>query len=157
MRSLTLVIAALVALPLSARAEPAAPSGDEIKKVVEYYNAGKDAGPVLAEVKACLKVDTTKGSPTFLDCTEPVTGKVKKGAAVNAWTLWLVPKDGKYEDVSVQWLHEGQVRTTNDLALKFSQVGARTYLFTTVNKPGKWEVKILRGGKELGAAKFEVE
>ena len=156
-----LLLAALVAVfvvPLAARAEgPAAPTPDELKKVIDYYNNGKDAGPILAEVKPCLTVDSKKGSPTFLDCTEPVSGKVKKGTPVSAWMSFLVPKDGKYEDIAVQWSVDGVVRTTQDLPLRNSMIGARTYLVSTINKPGKWEIKVLQGAKELGSAKFEAE
>jgi hypothetical protein len=153
---LPLLVAAILVAPLTARAD-GAPTGDEIKKVLDYYNNGKDSGPVLAELKPCLTVDQKKGSTTIYECTEPVSGKVKKGTTVNAWMNWLVPKDGKYEDLSVQWIHNGTVRTTQDLALKTPLIGSRTWLASTVQKEGKWEIKILRDGKELGSAKFEVE
>jgi hypothetical protein len=157
-KTLCVLVAAGLFVPLAARGQAtAAPSPEEVKKVADYYNTGKDAGPILAEIKPCLKVDATKGSATFLDCVEPVTGKVKKGVLVNAWMSFLVPKDAKYEDLSLQWLLDGTVRTTQDLTLKFPGTSARTYMATTANKPGKWEVKVLRDGKELGSAKFEVE
>jgi hypothetical protein len=157
-KTLCVLVAAALFVPLAARGQaPAAPSADEVKKVIEYYNNGKDVGPVLGELKPCLTVDTKKGSATQWDCTEPVTGKVKKGVVVNAWMNWLVPKDAKYEDITVQWLHEGTVRTTQDLSLKNPAVGSRTYLALTAGKAGKWEIKILRDNKELGSAKFEVE
>ncbi|HEY3446959.1 MAG TPA: DUF2914 domain-containing protein [Myxococcales bacterium] len=152
------LVAAVFVVPLAARAEgPAAPSAEELKKVIDYYNNGKDSGPILAELKPCITVDTKKGSPTQWDCTEPVSGKVKKGTPVNAWMNFLVPKEAKYEDLSVQWILDGQVRTTQDLSLKNSAVGARTYLVSTISKPGKWEIKVMQGAKELGSAKFEAE
>lgn len=156
---LAALVAAVFVVPLAVRAAdaPPAPSPEGLKKVIDYYNNGKDAGPILAELKPCITVDTKKGSPTFLDCTEPVSGKVKKGTPVNAWMLFLVPKDAKYEDLSVQWILDGQVRTTSDLSLKNPGVGARTYQFSTINKPGKWEIKVLQGTKELGKASFEAE
>ncbi len=156
---LSALVVALSAVPLAARAAdaPPAPSAEEVKKVVEYYKAGKDAGPVLAELKACLTVDTKKGSPTQWECTEAVSGPVKKGTTVNAWMNWLVPKDGAYSDLVVQWLLDGQVRTTQDLELKTPALGARSYKASTLSKPGKWEIKVLQGSKELGSVKVDVE
>lgn len=155
---LAALVAAVFVVPLAVRADaPPAPSPEELKKVIDYYNNGKDAGPILAEIKPCITVDTKKGSPTQWDCTEPVSGKVKKGTPVNAWMNFLVPKEAKYEDLSVQWSVDGVVRTTQDLSLKNSAVGARTYLVSTINKPGKWEIKVLQGTKELGKAVFEAE
>jgi hypothetical protein len=154
---LSLWVASAVAVPAIAWAEPAVPTSEEVKKVIEYYNNGKDQGPVLAEIVPCLSVDQKKGSATFLECTEPVAGKVKKGTLVNAWMNWLVPKDGKYEELAVQWLFEGVVRTTQDLKLTISGTNIRTWLASTPSKVGKWEIKVLMGSKELGGAKFEVE
>ena len=153
------LVAAVLVVPFAARADgPVAPTGDEVKKVLEYFNNGKDSGPVLAELKPCLTVESkNKTAPNFLECTEPVSGKVKKGASVSAWMNWLVPKDGKYEDLSIQWICDGVVRTTQDLSLKMPQIGSRTWMSATANKAGKWEIKILQGAKELGSAKFEVE
>ena len=153
---LGLLAATLLAAPAAAGAQPD-PTSEEVKKVVEYFNAGKDKGPVLSQLKPCLTIDTKKGSPTLWECTEPATGKVKKGSVVYAWTEWLVPKEGKYEDLTLQWLLEGTVRTTQDLSLTAAGVGLRTYKGTAVTKAGKWEIKVLRDNKELASAKFEVE
>ncbi len=154
---LSLAVAAVLVAPFAARAQSADPTPEEIRKVNEYFQNGKDKGPILAEVKACMAIDTKKDSPTIWDCSEEATGKVKKNAVVNAWMNWLVPKDGKYDDVMIQYLHEGTVRTTLDLTLSTPSTRARLYKAATANKSGKWEIKVLRGGKELGSAKFEVE
>jgi hypothetical protein len=157
LKSLYWIVAAVVAVPCIARGQVAAPTSEEVKKVIEYYNNGKDQGPILADLKPCLAVDQKKGSPTFLDCEDPVAGKVKKGTAVNAWMNWLVPKEGKYEELAVQWSYEGVVRTTQDLKLTISGTTIRTWVASTPNKVGRWEIKVLQGTKELGSAKFEVE
>jgi hypothetical protein len=57
----------------------------------------------------------------------------------------------------VQWLLDGQVRTTQDLELKTPALGARSYKASTLSKPGKWEIKVLQGSKELGSVKVDVE
>ena len=155
LKSLCLFVAAVLAAPMVARAD--APSGEEVKKVIEYFNIGKDQGPILAELKPCLTVDSKKGSATIWDCTEPVAGKVKKGATVHAWMNWLVPKDSKYDDLTIKWIFDGDTRNATDLSLTSAAIGARYFKSHTVDKVGKWEIKIVRGGKELGTAKFEVE
>ncbi len=90
----------------AAPAQPPPPA-DEVRRVLDYYYNGKDRGPTLLELKACLKVDSGKDSPTKFECIEPVTGPVKVGTQVHAWVSSFVPKGGSYDDVSLQFLHEG--------------------------------------------------
>jgi hypothetical protein len=159
---LSLSCAAIIASSVLAQtANPAAPtepppSADEIKRVMDYQENGKDRGPALLELIPCLKVDNTKGSATANTCIEPVSGPVKKGTTVFAWTLWFCPKDGKYEDVSIQFLHEGQVRSTVDVTVQ-GLARTRTWRGSSLTKPGKWQIKVLRGAQELGATTVVVE
>jgi len=153
-------VASSIALAQEAATAPAAPlepppPADEIKRVMDYQENGKDRGPALLELVACAKVDNTKGSPTANTCVEPVSGPVKKGTTVFAWTLWFCPRDGKYEDVSIQFLHEGQVRSTVDVTIQ-GLARTRTWRGYSLTKPGKWEIKILRGDKELGGTSVTV-
>ena len=160
--SLAILLAALPSLaqapaPVPAPAPgPALPSAQEVKRVLEYHENGKDLGPVLLDLVACLKVDTTKNSPTIYNCLEPVSGPVKKGTVVAAWTSWFSPKGGTYEDLSIQFLHEGQVRSTVDLRVEGGWK-TRNYRSASLTKVGTWQVKVLRGEKELGAVKVLVE
>lgn len=130
------------------------PPADTIKQVLEYYLNGKARGPALLEVKPCLKVDGKEG-PTKNECVEPVMGPVKKNTTVHAWTLWYVPEGGDYDDISVQYVHEGVVRSTIDL--KLDKPGrSRTWRASTLAKSGKWTIKVLRGTTELGLATLTV-
>lgn len=131
------------------------PAAAIIEQVVEYLENGKDRGPALIDLVPCLKVDQTKGSPTAFQCIEPVSGSVKKGTTVFGWMQWYVPKDGKYEDVQLQFLHEGQVRQTVDLNVT-GYGRSRVFRGSNFNKIGKWTLRISRGEKELGAATVEV-
>lgn len=140
--------------PLAPVAAPA-PGAEEIKRVLDYHENGKDLGPVLLDLVACLKVDTTKNSPTIYNCVEPVKGPVKKGTVISAWTSWFSPKGGSYEDLSIQFLHEGVVRSTVDLKVEGGWK-TRNYRATSLTKPGTWQVKVLRGDKELGAVAVTV-
>ncbi|MDX2014243.1 MAG: hypothetical protein SFW67_28850 [Myxococcaceae bacterium] len=141
--------------PPAAAAPP--PSADEIKRVLEYQDNGKDRGPALLDVVPCLKVDQTKGSPTQFTCIEPVTGAVKKNTTVNAWVQFFCPKGGKYEDLKIQWLLGNEVRQTTDITVE-GLARTRTWRAHTPPKAGKWTIKIIRGeSTELGSATFTVE
>lgn len=143
-----------------APAENAAPAGppppaDQIKAVVDYLENGKDRGPALLDVVPCLKVDNTKGSPTQYQCVEPVTGPVKKGTTVFAWLQWYCPKDGKYEDVTLQIFHEGTHRQTIDVPVTgFGRT--RGWRGANLSKVGKWSLKVFRGTQELGGTTVDV-
>ena len=131
------------------------PSAELIKKFLDYQENGKDRGPALLDLIPCVKVDSTKGSPTQYQCIEPVGASVPKGTTVFAWLQWLCPKDGKYEDVSIQFLHEGQVRKTVDNpVVGFGRT--RGWRGENFNKVGKWTIKVMRGDKELGTAAVNV-
>ena len=150
-----------VALLLCARAfcqdagQPPPPA-DELRRVLDYMYSGKDRGPALVELKACLKVDSGKDSPTKSECTEEVKGPVKLNSTVHGWTMWLMPKGGNYDDVTLQFAHEGQVRSTVDIKLD-TEGRVRTWRSHTVGKKGKWAITVLRGTSVLGTTSFTVE
>lgn len=138
-----------------AAAPPPAPTADEINKVLDYQDNGKDVGPILLKIVPCTKVDSAKG-PTQFTCIEPITGPVKKGTTVHAWVQFFCPKDGKYDDVTIQWQLDGSTRTTTDVSV--SGLGrTRTWKASGLTKPGKWTIKVMRGDKELGSANVTVE
>lgn len=141
---------------VAATPPPPAPSAEDIKKVVDYYMNGKDGGPVLVELKPCLKVDAEKASPTYNDCVEPVNGDVQKGKQVSAWMMWFVPKGAKYEDVTVQVSLDGAVRETKDIPLSDS-MRTRSYKSFTLSKPGKWNFKVMRNGTQLASSDVTVK
>jgi hypothetical protein len=155
--SYAFVLVCLAALPtFAAEPSPAVPTSDEIKRVLEFHESGKDQGPVLLDLVACLKVDTVRNSPTVYSCLEPVLGPVKKNATVSAWTAWFCPKGGSYEDVAIQFLHEGQVRTTLDVKVEGGWK-SRTFRSHTLAKSGTWQVKVIRGAAVLGSVTVQVE
>ena len=141
----------------AAASAPTAPSPDEIKRVSAYYYGGKELGPILVDLKPCTKVDSEKESATKSECLESVSAPVKKNTTIQAWMLWMVPDGGNYDDVRVQFLHNGEVRSTKDVKLTGPAMRSRTWPAITVNKPGKWEIKVMRGDKELGKSEVTVE
>ncbi|HVO31622.1 MAG TPA: hypothetical protein VMV18_12835 [bacterium] len=134
-----------------------APSPDEAVRVANYYFGGKDAGPLLVKTVACLKVDESADSPTKNQCVQPVNGPVPKGADVIAWTQWLVPVDGKYTDVSIQFVVDGSVHETREI--DSLNEGLRMYVWraATMSKSGKWTVKVVRAGKDLASVDVTVQ
>lgn len=158
-RTLLAVIAlastALAEGPAAAVAAPP-PAAEEIKRVLDYQENGKERGPALLDVIPCAKVDSTKGTATSYTCVEPITAAIKKGAVVNVWTQWFCPKGGKYEDLSIQSLLDGQVRNTVDITVE-GLARTRTWRPFTVSKAGKWQFKVMQGSKELGMTSVVVE
>jgi hypothetical protein len=133
------------------------PAADEIKRVLDYYYNGKDRGPALVELKACLKVDSMGKDPVMKnECLEPVTGTVKKDTTVHGWTYWYLPEGANYDNVSIQFVYGDEVRSTTDI--KLNSVGrTRTWRSATVTKKGKWTIRVKDGAKELGSTSFTVE
>ena len=143
------------AAPPAAAAVPAQPTAAEIKKVVDYYLHGKDGGPVILEFVACKKVD--KNAEGKLACLEPMGASAKKGETITAFVRAFVPKDGKYEDLKVRFLLNGETRSTSDFTVTESLTGYASYKATTASKPGTWEIQVLRGEAQLGSQKVAVE
>jgi hypothetical protein len=154
-----LMCLSLSALAQEVAAEPPGPElpppAAEIKRVQDYLENGKDRGPALLDFIPCLKVDQQKGSPTQFQCVEPVTGPVKKGTTVFMWMQWFTPKDGKYEDVKLQFFHEGEVRQTIDLTVA-GYGRTRSFRGHNLTKVGKWRAKISQGNREVGSAEIDV-
>lgn len=155
------VLCTTAALAQDAGAAPAAPAqppppADEVRRVLDYYFNGKDRGPTLVELKACLKVDSQKDSPTRFDCVEEVKGPVKVNTTVHGWTMWFLPKGANYDDVTVQFAHEGTVRSTVDVKLD-TEMRARTWRSQNMTKKGKWTISVVRGGTVLGTTTVMAE
>ena len=162
----TLALAAALALAVAgaARAEdpapapagppPPAPSADEIRKVTDYYLRGKDVGPVLIELVICKKMG--KGADGKSVCEEKHGDSIKKGDPLIAFTRFFVPKGGKYEDLKVKFLLNGEVRSTSDFTLQESWTGYGNSKQTTASKAGSWESLVLRGDTQLATAKVTV-
>lgn len=133
----------------------APPTGEEINKVMDYYQNGKDQGPVLLEFVPCLKVGKKPGEDRS-SCVEQVSGPVKKKTLVNAWMRWMVPKGGKYEDLSVVFVLNGEPRETKDLTLETESTSYGAYKSVTMSKAGEWEIRVRRGDQVLQSAKVTV-
>ena len=144
MRSTLIVASLTLALPALAQT---APTAEEINKVMDYYKNGQDQGPILLEAVLCGKVDRkTK------ECQDPVGQSVAAKSKVELKMRWFVPKEGKYDDIRIEWAHNGEIRRTSDLKLSGS-MNYRTWKAKTLSKVGDWEVRIRRGDKMIKTLK----
>jgi hypothetical protein len=133
---------------------PPAPTADEVKKVTEYYLKGVGGGPILMESVLCAKAERVEGK---LACLEKLPATIKKGDPIIAYVKFFVPKGGKYEDLKVKFLLNGEVRSTSDFTLTESWTGYANYKQATAQKPGTWEVQVLRGETVLAKHSVIVE
>lgn len=141
--------------PPAAVPVPPAPSAAEINKVTQYFLHGKDGGPILMDFVLCEEIG--RNDQGKLDCAKELGASVKKGAGITAFVRFFGPKGGKYEDLKVKFLLDGEVRSTSDFTVTEAWTGYSNYKKTTASKTGTWTVQVLRGDTVLGEKKLTVE
>jgi hypothetical protein len=127
---------------------PPAPTAAEIQKVTNYFLNGKDGGPILMDLVFCA--DVKKNADGKLACVDPLGDTVKTGDTLAAFVKLFAPKGGKYEDIKLRFLLNGEVRSTSDFTVTEAWTGYGNYKKTTASKPGTWEIEVLRGDVVLG-------
>jgi hypothetical protein len=126
----------------------AAPEASVVKEVVDYFYNGQEEGPILIESKLCKTIKS-------LNCEEVMDSNViSMGEPVKVWAQFFVPKGGIYDDIFVEYKHEGVPRH-----LKARKVeGSIRYRFVDTYKPdklGKWTITIKKGVTDLKT--FDIE
>ena len=114
----------------------------------EYWKHGAAAGPLVIELAPCSKLG--KSDDGKMVCEAPLVDPPKVGDSVTMLLRFFVPKGGKYDDVRVQVLCDGEVRSTSDLSLSES-FSYGTYKTLHVDKRGTWEVRVKRGDVVLAS------
>ena len=127
----------------------AAPKAGVVKEVVDYFYNGQEEGPILVESKLCKTIKS-------LDCEEVMdSSAMSMGESVKVWAQFFVPKGGIYDDIFVEYKHEGIPRH-----LKARKVeGSIRYRFADTYKPdklGKWTITIKKGLTDLKTFDIEV-
>ena len=90
----------------------ATPTAKMVKEVVDYYYNGQEQGPILTEAKLC------KGVKNF-ECTEIIKpNNVNTGETINVCMRFFVPKGASYDDILVEYQHEGIPRRLTPIKLK---------------------------------------
>jgi len=122
----------------------AAPTSKMVKEVVDYFYGGQTEGPVLTEAKICKTVKS-------LSCEESADPKAfTLGEPIRIWMQFFVPKGGTYDDIFVEYKHEGVPR---NLAAHKVEGSIRYRLVDAykLNKLGKWKITIKKGVTDLKA------
>ena len=113
----------------------AAPPSKVVKEVVDYFYEGQKEGPILTDARLCKTVKS-------LNCEEPADPKAfTSGEPVMIWMQFFVPKGATYDDIMVEYKHEGVPR---NLAAHKVEGSIRYRLVDSykLNKPGKWTITI---------------
>jgi hypothetical protein len=116
----------------------AAPTSKMVKEVVDYSYEGQSEGPILTDAKICKSVKS-------LSCEEPADPKAfTSGEVIRVWMQFFVPKGGTYDDIFVEYKHEGVPR---NLAAHKVEGSIRYRLADShkLNKLGKWTITIKKG------------
>jgi hypothetical protein len=132
----TLVFLSLTAFyPVSGLA---APPPKVVKDVVDYFYTGQEDGPILTDAKLCTSIKA-------LECEASVGPKaVSMGEVLNVWMQFFVPKGASYDDIVVEYKHEGVPRNLKAHTIEGS-IRYRVVDKYKLDKPGKWTIAIKKG------------
>jgi hypothetical protein len=127
----------------------AAPEAKIIQEVVDYFYNGQKEGPVLTDSKLCKNIKD-------LECQEPLEpNSIFPGEPVKVWMQFFVPKGGLYDDIFVEYKHNGILRNLQAHKVE----GSIRYRLADTYKPdkiGEWTVTIKRGSQNLKMLNFKV-
>jgi hypothetical protein len=116
----------------------AGPPPKMVKEVVDYFYSGQDGGPILTDSKLCTSIKA-------LECETAVDPKaVSMGEAINVWMQFFVPKGSSYDDIVVEYKHEGVPRNLKAHKIEGS-IRYRLADKYKLDKPGKWTIAIKKG------------
>ncbi len=120
----------------------ASPPPKTLKDAVDYFYTGQNEGPVLVETKVCKVMHS-------LDCkTDLDPNAVPMGETVNVWMQFFVPKDAVYDDIMVEYAHEGVPRLLTPHKIQGS-IRYRLVDKYKLDKPGSWTISVKRGKTSL--------
>ena len=116
----------------------AAPPAKSVKEVVDYFYNGQKDGPILTDSSLCKSIKD-------LECEQALDpAAVALGDLIYVWMQFFVPKGGVYDDIMVEYKHEGVPRNLNAHKVE-SSIRYRVVDKYKVDKPGKWTITIKRG------------
>jgi len=121
--------------PMSAAA---APPAKMVKEVIDYFYTGQKEGPILTDARLCSHVKE-------LNCEGTVDpAAVVLGETIKVWMQFFVPKGGVYDDIIVEYKHEGIPRnlTAHKVEGSIRYRLADTY---KLGKTGNWTITIKKG------------
>lgn len=152
MKKLVCVIPVAILLGLGLTgfsAAVAAPSSDTVKQTVDYFYNGQDEGPILMDARLCQTVEN-------LECTAEIDpSSVGAGDTVNVLLQFFVPKDAVYDDIIVEYTHNGVPRRLTSHKIEGS-IRYRILNKYKLNKPGEWSISIKKGTENLKILELDV-
>jgi len=127
----------------------AAPTAKMTKEVVDYYYTGQKEGPILTEAKLCQGIKD-------LECSEITNpNNITKGETVHVWMQFFVPKGASYDDILVEYKHEGIPWRLTPHKIEGS-IRYRLVDKSILDKPGNWTITVKRGINKLSEFKVKV-
>lgn len=118
------------------------PSAEEVKKVMDYFNTGKEL--LLTEKKFCKEIG--KDGATKNDCVQELaSNEIVKGEKSFLWMNFMVPKDFKEGNVLIQYNQNGVTRSASQRPISAKDGALRYRLhsqFPTL-APGEYEVSLM--------------
>jgi len=127
----------------------AAPPADLVKQVIDYYYQGQNEGPVLVDATLCKVVHD-------LECKNALAGgSLPEGETINVWLQFFVPEDAVYDDIMVEYTHEGVPRRLTPYTIKGS-IRYRVVDRHKLNKTGDWKITVKKGTQALKTFNLKV-
>ena len=127
----------------------AAPTAKMVQEVVDYYYTGQKEGPIFTEAKLCKGVKN-------LECSEIAKpDSLKKGETIHVWMQFFVPKGASYDDILVEYKHEGIPWRLIPHKIEGS-IRYRLVDKFSLDKPGNWTITVKRGINKLSDFKVKV-
>ncbi len=108
----------------------------------------------MIDFRLCGAIGKSAGGKNV--CESELGGSATKGDQLNAFIRFFAPKGGKYEDLKVRFLLDGEVRSTSDFTVSESWTGYTNYKRTTMSKGGTWQVEVMQGEKVLASKAITV-
>lgn len=116
----------------------AAPPAKSVQEVVDYFYNGQKEGPILSDSNLCKSIKD-------LECEQALEpNAIALGDLIHVWMQFFVPKGGVYDDIMVEYKHEGVPRNLNAHKVE-SSIRYRVADKYKVDKAGKWTITIKRG------------
>ena len=120
----------------------AAPKAQIVKEVVDFFYNGEKEGPVLTDAKLCKNVES-------MNCKEMLDlNSISMGDPLKVWMQFFVPKGAIYDDIFVEYKHEGMPRHLKAHKVEGS-IRYRVVDTHKPDKPGNWTITIKKGVTNL--------
>ena len=127
----------------------AAPTAKMVNEVVDYYYNGQQEGPILVDAKLCKSIEA-------LNCQETMDANaVPMEEPIRVWMQFFVPKGANYDDIIVEYKHEGVPRNLTAHKVQGS-IRYRLVDKFKLDKVGKWTITIKKGVANLKEFKINV-